>query len=145
MEVDHPHPDSKKQQVLCEQSLNGRCYWEVEVFGFLCVGITIRRRVTEGKKNEFKMGYDDKSWCLVFSDDGFYILHRNKKVDVPSAGWRSSRVGVYVDCSAGTLSFYRVSNDSCILLHSYKTAFNEPLYPAVELHSQSSASFCQLT
>ncbi|XP_039862840.1 NLR family CARD domain-containing protein 3-like isoform X2 [Simochromis diagramma] len=145
MEVDHPHPDPKKQQVLCEQSLNGRCYWEVEVFGFLCVGITIRRRGTEGKKNEFKMGYDDKSWCLVFSDDGFYILHRNKKVDVPSAGWRSSRVGVYVDCSAGTLSFYRVSNDSCILLHSYKTAFNEPLYPAVELHSQSSASFCQLT
>lgn len=145
MEVDHPHPDPKKQQVLCEQSLNGRCYWEVEVFGFLCVGITIRRRDTEGKKSEFKMGYDDKSWCLVFPDDGFYILHCNKKVDVPSAGWRSSRVGVYVGCSAGTLSFYRVSNDSCILLHSYKTAFNEPLYPAVELHSQSSASFCQLT
>uniref|UniRef100_A0A669CKZ0 Protein NLRC3 n=1 Tax=Oreochromis niloticus TaxID=8128 RepID=A0A669CKZ0_ORENI len=150
MEVDHPHPDPKEQfehcqQVLCEQSLNGRCYWEVEVFGLLCVGITIRRRGTEGKKNEFKMGYDDKSWCLVFSDDGFYILHRNKKVDVPSAGWCSSRVGLYVDCSAGTLSFYRVSSDSCILLHSYKTACNEPLYPAVELHAQSSASFCQLT
>ncbi|XP_030609204.1 NLR family CARD domain-containing protein 3-like [Archocentrus centrarchus] len=150
VEDEPPHPDHKEtfdhwQQVLCEQSLNGRYYWEVEVFGPLSVGVTFRRRDVKGKTNYFKMGHNDKSWCLVSSDGAFYIMHHNKKVEVPLAGWSTSRVGVYVDWPGGTLSFYRVSSDSCSLLHTYKTAFNEPLYPAVELHTQSSAVFCQVT
>lgn len=150
VEDEPPRPNHKDrfdqwQQVLCEQSLNGRCYWEVEVLGHLSVGVTFRRRDVEGKTRHFKMGHDDKSWCLVSSGGGFCIMHHNKKVEVPPARWSTSRVGVYVDLPGGNLSFYRVSNDSCSLLHTYKAAFNEPLYPAVELHSQSAASFCQLT
>ncbi|XP_031169805.2 NLR family CARD domain-containing protein 3-like isoform X2 [Sander lucioperca] len=131
------------KQVLCEQDLDKRCYWEVEVFGPLSIGVTYRQPAQKGKTDE--MGYNDKSWCLVCSNDGNYILHNNEKVDVTSLGWRSSRVGVYLDWPAGTLSFYRVSSDSRTRLHTYKTTFNEPLYPAVKLeHTQSSAFFCQL-
>ncbi|XP_074533254.1 uncharacterized protein LOC141796178 [Halichoeres trimaculatus] len=38
-------------------------------------------------------------------------------------------VAVYVDCLTGTLSFYRVSSDSLIHLHTYRTTFTQPLYP----------------
>ncbi|KAG9282168.1 tripartite motif-containing protein 16-like isoform X1 [Astyanax mexicanus] len=39
----------------------------------------------------------------------------------------SSRIGVYVDHSAGTLSFYSVS-DTMTLLHTLHTTFTQPLY-----------------
>ncbi|KAF5900342.1 tripartite motif-containing protein 16-like, partial [Clarias magur] len=39
----------------------------------------------------------------------------------------SSRIGVYVDHSAGTLSFYSVS-DTMKLLHRVHTTFTQPLY-----------------
>ncbi|XP_047451831.1 NACHT, LRR and PYD domains-containing protein 3-like isoform X2 [Mugil cephalus] len=133
------------QQVLCEQGLDGRYYWEVEVFGPLSIGVTSRGTYPKGETSDIKMGHDDESWCLVCSNSGYYVLHNNEKVDVSSHGWRSSRVGVYLDWPAGTLSFYRVSTDNRIHLHTYKTAFKVLLYPAVELHTQSSASFCQLT
>uniref|UniRef100_A0A671K5T5 RING-type domain-containing protein n=1 Tax=Sinocyclocheilus anshuiensis TaxID=1608454 RepID=A0A671K5T5_9TELE len=41
----------------------------------------------------------------------------------------SSRIGVYVDHGAGTLSFYRVS-DPMTLIHRVHTTFTQPLYPA---------------
>ncbi|XP_045919954.1 protein NLRC3-like [Micropterus dolomieu] len=132
------------QRVLCEQGLDGRCYWEVEVFGLFSVGVTYRGADKEGKWDDFKLGHNDKSWCLVCSNDGYYILHCNNKVDVSSLGWRSSQVGVFLDWPAGTLSFYRVSSDSRVRLHTFKTKFSEPLYPAVELHTQSSAAFSQI-
>ena len=42
----------------------------------------------------------------------------------------SSRVGVYLDHSAGVLSFYRVS-DTMTLLHRVQTTFTQPLYAGV--------------
>ncbi|XP_070786276.1 NLR family CARD domain-containing protein 3-like [Enoplosus armatus] len=142
VEEEQPYPHHQErfdhcQQVLCEQGLDGRCYWEVEVFGPLSVGVTYRGADKEGST---------ESWCLVCSNDGYYILHSSERVDVSSLGWRSSRVGVYLDWPAGTLSFYRVSSDSRTRLHTFNVkTFKEPLYPAVELHTKSSALFCQLT
>ncbi|XP_028456305.1 tripartite motif-containing protein 16 [Perca flavescens] len=43
------------------------------------------------------------------------------------------RVGVYVDCPAGTLSFYRVSSVSLIHLYTFNTTFTQPLYPGFGL------------
>ena len=40
----------------------------------------------------------------------------------------STRVGVYLDHRAGTLSLYSVS-DTMTLLHRVQTPFTEPLYP----------------
>lgn len=137
--LDPKETSDRPQQVLCDQTLTGRHYWEVEVSGFLSIGVTHE----EALKNE-KMGHNKHSWCLVCSSDGFYVLHHNEKVDVPSLGRRTSRLGVYLDWPAGTLSFYRVSSDSLIHLHTYTVAFKEPLYPAVELNNQSSAQLCHL-
>ncbi|ROL46037.1 NLR family CARD domain-containing protein 3 [Anabarilius grahami] len=43
------------------------------------------------------------------------------------------RVGVYVDHSAGTLSFYSVSGDTMILIHTVQTTFTQPLYPGFRI------------
>uniref|UniRef100_UPI0037E9A52C NLR family CARD domain-containing protein 3-like n=1 Tax=Semicossyphus pulcher TaxID=241346 RepID=UPI0037E9A52C len=143
------NPDGQERfdhgiQVLCEQSLDGCCYWEVEVFGPLSVGVTYKEDEKKLNTDALRMGHNDNSWCLVCTYGGCYVLHNNKKVDVSKSRWRSSQVGVYLDWLAGTLTFYRVSSESRTRLHTFKTMFNEPVYPAVELYSQSSAFFVSL-
>ncbi|XP_051257919.1 NACHT, LRR and PYD domains-containing protein 3 isoform X5 [Dicentrarchus labrax] len=150
VEEPQPYPHHQErfdhcQQVLCNQGLNGRCYWEVEVLEPFNIGLTYKTISRKGDVNECKLGRNDKSWCLICSNEGCYVLHHNKSVNVSSFCSRSSRVGVYLDWPAGTLSFYRVSSDSQTRLHTFRAKFSEPLYPAVELHTHSSASFCQLT
>ena len=150
VEEEQPYPHHQERfdhcpQVLCEQGLNERCYWEVEVLEPFIIGLTYRTIGRKGDMDECKLGHDNKSWCLICSDDGCFVLGPNERVSVSSLCSRSSRVGVYLDWPAGTLSFYRVSSDSLTRLHTFKTTFSEALYPAVELHTQSSASFCQLT
>ncbi|XP_075948389.1 NLR family CARD domain-containing protein 3-like isoform X2 [Anarhichas minor] len=132
------------QQVLCEQGLQESCYWEVEVTEPFNIGLTCRTIGRKGDVNDCKLGRNEKSWCMSCSDDGCFVWHNNESVCVFSQCSRSSRVGVYLDWAAGTLSFYRVSSDSRILLHTFHhKEFKEPLYPAVELHTHSSALFCR--
>uniref|UniRef100_UPI0037E80D91 NLR family CARD domain-containing protein 3-like n=1 Tax=Semicossyphus pulcher TaxID=241346 RepID=UPI0037E80D91 len=133
------------KQVLCEQGLDCRFYWEVEVLEPFNIGLTYKTIGRERNVKDGELGHDDKSWCLICSNDGCYVLHCNNKISVSSLCSRSSRVGVYLDWPAGILSFYRVSSESRTRLHTYKTTFHEPLYFAVELQAGSSASFCQLT
>ncbi|XP_078101765.1 neoverrucotoxin subunit alpha-like [Sander vitreus] len=51
----------------------------------------------------------------------------------------SNRVAVYVDVPAGSLSFYTVSSDSLILLHTFNTTFTQPLYPGFRFWSPGSS------
>lgn len=149
VEEEQPYPRHHERfdhchQVLCEQALDERCYWEVEVLEPFIIGLTYRTIGRKGDVNDCRLGRNDKSWCLICSNDGCFVMHDKEKVSVSSLCSRSSRVGVYLDRPAGILSFYRVSSESRTRLHTYRTTFSEPLYPAVELHTQSSALFCQL-
>ncbi|XP_048011735.1 tripartite motif-containing protein 16-like [Megalobrama amblycephala] len=53
-----------------------------------------------------------------------------------------SRIGVYVDHSAGTLSFYSVSGDTMSLIHTVQTTFTQPLYPGYAFGPGSSVKLC---
>ncbi|XP_068443635.1 NLR family CARD domain-containing protein 3-like isoform X3 [Clinocottus analis] len=142
-----PHPDRFDgcQQVLCEQGLQGRCYFEAEATEPFSIGMTYRSISRKGDVNDCRLGRNDKSWCMTCCDGGSFVLHDNQSFCVSSLFSRSSRVGVYLDRPAGTLSFYRASSDSRTLLRTFSAEFKEPLYAAVELRTHSSASFCQLT
>ncbi|KAK6309298.1 hypothetical protein J4Q44_G00207610, partial [Coregonus suidteri] len=85
-------------------------------------------RTETGRGGAF--GYNDKSWSLVCSSGGYWFRHNNVKTKV--SGPQSSRVGVYLDHKAGTLSFYSVS-DTMTLLHRVQTTFTQPLYPGFGL------------
>ncbi|KAM9335755.1 protein NLRC3-like [Symphorus nematophorus] len=150
VEEEQPYPDHQDrfdhcQQVLCEQGLQERCYWEVEASKPFSFGLTYRSIGRKGDENDCKLGHNDKSWCLTCSDNVFYVLHSNKSATVSSFCLRSGRLGVYLDWPAGILCFYRVSSNSRRRLHTFNTTFTEPLYPAVELHPHSFALFLQPT
>uniref|UniRef100_UPI003AABB9F8 protein NLRC3-like n=1 Tax=Centroberyx gerrardi TaxID=166262 RepID=UPI003AABB9F8 len=146
---EQPHPEhpgrfSHWLQVLCGEGLTGRCYWEVEVWEPLNIGVTYEGIGRKGETDDCRLGRNDKSWSLVCSQEGCCVLHDNKRVDVSSLCSRSSRVGVYLDWPAGALSFYRVSSDTPTHLYTFSTAFSAPLYPGIEVDPQSSASLCPL-
>ncbi|XP_041661276.1 NLR family CARD domain-containing protein 3-like [Cheilinus undulatus] len=131
-------------QLLCKDRLTGRCYWEVEWSGHVEISVSYEGIKRKGCSDGCGFGYNDQSWSLMCSDRDFTVCYGNRQTDLPlSQGSSFGRVAVYVDCPAGSLSFYRVSSDTLIHLHTFNTTFTQPLYPGFMLWSDdSSVSLC---
>ncbi|XP_047211270.1 NLR family CARD domain-containing protein 3-like [Girardinichthys multiradiatus] len=157
------YPDSPERfdywpQLLCSDRLTGRCYWEVKWNGVVYISVSYRRIRRKGYSDDCWFGLNDQSWSLRCSDGGYSVWHNDKKISISSSSSSSSsssissssyssssisnRVAVYVDCPAGILSFYRVSSDSLIHLHTFNTTFTEPLYPGFRINYNSSVFLC---
>ncbi|XP_032362897.1 receptor-interacting serine/threonine-protein kinase 4 isoform X2 [Etheostoma spectabile] len=139
---DHPERFESSSQLLCRDGLTGRCYWEVERRGYVYTSVSYRR-ISGKEEINYAFGCDDHSWSLVCSDEGYSVLHNNRRTDLTSCSV-SNRVAVYVDVPAGSLSFYTVSSDSLIHLHTFNTTFTQPLYPGFGVCIGSSLSLCPL-
>ncbi|XP_044223496.1 tripartite motif-containing protein 16-like, partial [Thunnus albacares] len=137
----HPDRFTVWCQVLSRENLTGRCYWEVEWSGRgVYVAVAYKNISRAGDSNECKFGHNDKSWALRLK--GYTFLFN--KVSTPVSGPGSSRVGVYLDHSAGILSFYSVS-ETMTLLHRVQTTFTQPLYAGLWLcYLRDTAEFCKL-
>ncbi|XP_040904387.1 neoverrucotoxin subunit alpha-like, partial [Toxotes jaculatrix] len=138
---DHPDRFDQWPQLLCNNGLTGRCYWEVKWRGGVDISVTYRGIRRKGNR--------ENSWSLICCNGCYSVLHNNRETPVSSFSTSSSsvsnRVAVYVDCPAGSLSFYRVSSDSLIHLYTFNTTFTEPLYPGFGVWSfGSSVSLCRV-
>ncbi|XP_047187824.1 tripartite motif-containing protein 16-like [Scophthalmus maximus] len=110
----HPDRFTYYCQVLSRESLTGRCYWEVERRGGVSVAVAYKNIIRAGNSDECRFGFNDKSWALYCYENTYNFYYNSIKT--PVSGPVSSRVGVYLDHSAGVLSFYSVS-DTMTLLH----------------------------
>ncbi|CAL8309099.1 unnamed protein product [Merluccius merluccius] len=107
---DHPERFDSRSQVLCREGLTGRCYWEVEWRGRVEIGVTYRGITRRGEGGDSALGLNNKSWSLCCHGDGRYIACYNRsETDIRLPPPVSTRVGVYLDRPAGSLSFYRHS------------------------------------
>ncbi|XP_016345169.1 NACHT, LRR and PYD domains-containing protein 3-like [Sinocyclocheilus anshuiensis] len=143
---DHPDRFDYYKQVLCRQSLTGRCYWEVEWSGFKAdIGVSYKGISRKGEIDCW-FGYNDKSWSLFCTDNAFTSWHNNVNTSIPVPSQPSNRVGVYLDWSAGTLSFYSVSDTHTLThLHTFNNTFTEPLYAGFGVfYNNCSAYLCQI-
>ncbi|XP_031675775.1 tripartite motif-containing protein 16-like, partial [Oncorhynchus kisutch] len=133
---DQPYPDHPDRftnwiQVLCREGLSGRCYWEVEWTGGVVTAVSYKDISRTERGTDGGFGFNNKSWNLLCSSGDYWFRHNN--VETKVSGPQSSRVGVYLDHKAGTLSFYSVS-DTMTLLHRVQTTFTQPLYPGFYLY-----------
>ncbi|XP_059911410.1 NLR family CARD domain-containing protein 3-like isoform X2 [Gadus macrocephalus] len=145
---DHPDRFDYWFQVLCREVLTGRHYWEVEWEKRVEIGVTYRGITRKGEGDKSLLGRNNMSWTLVCRDDGGYAtVHKNRETakNLPPAG--STRVGVYLDRPAGTLSFYRVSpdgggsSDTLTLIHTFQSTFTqEDLLPGFWLWGDASVT-----
>ncbi|KAM4619121.1 protein NLRC3-like [Polymixia lowei] len=145
---DHPERFDYWKQVLCREGLTGRCYWEVERRGRVDIGVTYRGISRKGKDSDCCLGENDKSWSLFCYGDRYTAWHNKITTTTRLRSSGSNRVGVYLDWSAGSLSFYRVSSDTLIHIHTFYSTFTEPLYPGFRIEfvsgPGSSVSLCQI-
>nr|XP_055059281.1 E3 ubiquitin/ISG15 ligase TRIM25-like [Misgurnus anguillicaudatus] len=128
---DHPDRFDFYPQVLCSESVSGRCYWEVEWSGMVLISVSYKSISRKGDSDDCRFGRNDQSWCLYCSDSSCSFWHNNIETKLPVV-LRSSRIGVYVDHSAGSLSFYSVS-DTMTPIHRVQITFTKPLYPGFRL------------
>ncbi|XP_051747834.1 tripartite motif-containing protein 16-like [Ctenopharyngodon idella] len=144
---EQPYPDHPDRfdhwQMLCRESVCGRCYWEIEWSGLFGVSISVSYKSIsrKGEDSECVFGYNDQSWSLRCSSSSYSFRHNNIHTELPVKSI-SSRIGVFVDHSAGTLSFYSVSGDTMSLIHTVQTTFTQPLYPGFRVYSGSSVKLC---
>ncbi|XP_029373413.1 NLR family CARD domain-containing protein 3-like [Echeneis naucrates] len=142
---DHPDRFDIFPQLLCRNGLTGRCYWEVERSGVVYISVSYRGIRREGGSDDCLFGRNNQSWSLFCSDDGYSVWHNSRETPLSSSSDSDfHRVAVYVDCPAGSLSFYRVSSDSLIHLHTFNTTFTEPLYAGFLILPGSSVSLRKL-
>ncbi|XP_071398292.1 NACHT, LRR and PYD domains-containing protein 12-like isoform X2 [Centroberyx affinis] len=152
VEEEQPHPDHPErfdywEQLLCRDGLTGRCYWEVEWEGEVDIGVTYRGISRRGDSEDSRLGGNEKTWSLICYSNSYSVWHNNRETVIPPlSSSDSNRVAVYLDWPAGSLSFYRVSSDTLIHIHTFHSTFTEPLYPGFRFWSgsDSSVSLCQI-
>uniref|UniRef100_A0A8C1M9X9 Uncharacterized protein n=1 Tax=Cyprinus carpio TaxID=7962 RepID=A0A8C1M9X9_CYPCA len=136
---DHPDRFDHWWQVLCRESVCGRCYWELEWSGSVCgvsISVSYKSISRKGRGKECWFGRNDQSWSLFCTPSSYSFIHNNIQTVLPVKSI-SSRIGVFVDHSAGILSFYSVS-DTMSLIHTVQTTFTQPLYPGFFVSNGSS-------
>ena len=150
---DHPERFDSWLQVLCREGLTGRCYWEVEWRGGVDIGVTYRGITRRGGGGDSRLGRNNKSWRLDCDDDGdcYSVSYNGSRTSIPLRPSDSTRVGVYLDRPAGSLSFYRVSpgvggsSHTLTHIHTFWTTFTqEDLLPGFWVGPGSSVSLCGL-
>ncbi|XP_077065471.1 tripartite motif-containing protein 16-like [Siphateles boraxobius] len=148
---DHPDRFDACPQVLCRESVCERRYWEIEWRGeYVLISVSYKSISRKGRYNKCRFGFNDQSWGLFCSSSRYSIRHNNVETELPvkpisrriGVCVYHSKIGVFVDHSAGTLSFYSVNRDTMSLIHTVQTTFTQPLYPGFRVYSKSSVKLC---
>ncbi|XP_049336888.1 NACHT, LRR and PYD domains-containing protein 12-like [Astyanax mexicanus] len=146
---DHPDRFENSSQVLSVESLTGRCYWEAEWSGSGADFVVSYRGISRKEDIKCWFGNNKLSWrlyCCGADGISYSVKHNGLDQSVCVPNFESRRVGVYLDCPAGTLSFYSVSPDTRKLthLHTFRTTFTEPLYAGFSIYQESSLCLCEI-
>ncbi|XP_051991768.1 NLR family CARD domain-containing protein 3-like [Xyrauchen texanus] len=143
---DHPERFDVDPQVLCRESLTGRCYWETQWSGDgAVISMSYKGISRKGGSRDCVFGFNVNSWSLECFNNRFTVYHNNKSTDIRPPSHDCKRVGVYVDCPAGILSFYIVSDTHTLThLHTLITTFTRPLYAGFGVYSDSSVCLCEI-
>uniref|UniRef100_A0A671QPT8 E3 ubiquitin/ISG15 ligase TRIM25-like n=1 Tax=Sinocyclocheilus anshuiensis TaxID=1608454 RepID=A0A671QPT8_9TELE len=123
---------------LCKEKLSGRCYFEVQWEG---AGCSIAFSY-DYSTSSFVFGSNKISWKCDFTKSNICVQHNWRQTNISLV----SKIGVFLDHEAGTVSFYSVS-DQMTLLHRIQTTFASPLYPGFSfqnLENKSSVTICDL-
>lgn len=114
-------------QVLSTEAMTGKCYWEVKwVMDTNHIYIAVAYGDMKRNNSNSAFGSNDKSWALYCCRGKHMELRHNGTVTtIPK--YPCKVIGVYLDHSAGLLSFHDAFG-SMNLLHRVLTTFTQPLH-----------------
>uniref|UniRef100_A0A3B4EL77 Uncharacterized protein n=1 Tax=Pygocentrus nattereri TaxID=42514 RepID=A0A3B4EL77_PYGNA len=131
-------------QVLCSKGFSQGChYWEVQMSSNNFCGIGLAYGSIDRKGPSSRLGRNAQSWCIEWFNVKLSTWHNNRETVLNNPN--PSRVGVLLDCSGGTATFYNVVADRAHAFHTFVFPFSEPVYPAFWIFSSgSSVNLCKL-
>ncbi|XP_073686108.1 finTRIM family, member 54 [Garra rufa] len=141
---EHPDRFDCWPQVLCKESVCGRAYWEFEWSGKAGVGVSLAYKsiCRKGNGDESKFGCNDQSMNLDCSPFKYTFWDSNKKTKLNvNTSKIHSRLGVYVDYTAGFVFFFSISF-KMKLIYIVHTKFTQPIFPGFKVYCGSSVKLC---
>ncbi|XP_026073508.1 stonustoxin subunit beta-like [Carassius auratus] len=143
---DHPDRFDEECQVLCSETLTDHCYWETEWSGYVHISVSYKGIERKGGSADCEFGDNENSWSLFCFDQRISVHHNRQETVISAARGSCKRVGVYVDESRGSLSFYSVSDTHTLThLHTLTHTFTQPLHAGFRFNSyNSSVSLCHI-
>uniref|UniRef100_A0A3Q2C6E8 B30.2/SPRY domain-containing protein n=1 Tax=Cyprinodon variegatus TaxID=28743 RepID=A0A3Q2C6E8_CYPVA len=130
------HPERfDKPQVLCNEGLckeRQHYYWEIEWSEEPHIGVGVA--VESIERQGVLLGDNKKSWYFGQNQNGLVAKHNGQVWSNSTPPGGVKKIGVYLDFGGGTLSFYKVSCDKLEHLYTFKTSFNDHVYPGFYIY-----------
>ncbi|XP_075034179.1 E3 ubiquitin/ISG15 ligase TRIM25-like [Mixophyes fleayi] len=123
-------------QVLCSEGFSTECnYWEVSTndSNGWSIGAAAFEIGSQGQ-----LGRNNLSWCVEWRKERLSVWHNGDEIQIFEP--KPSVVGVLLDCGEKVISFYSITAESELLLHSYPLHFQSRIFPAVWLYGLNSGN-----
>uniref|UniRef100_A0A4W5NKA8 Bloodthirsty-related gene family, member 1 n=1 Tax=Hucho hucho TaxID=62062 RepID=A0A4W5NKA8_9TELE len=126
-----PVPDSPERfdRVVCvlgrQAFSSGRHYWEVEVGGKTDWDLGVASH-SINRKGKIIVSPAHGYWFLSLRDKNDYTF-RTEPSTALGLNHKPNRIGIYVDCDKGQVSFYNV--DAKMLIYTFTDSFSDAIHP----------------
>ncbi|KAJ3586297.1 hypothetical protein NHX12_012697 [Muraenolepis orangiensis] len=141
---EHPDRFSSVPQVLCSQGFSGEeRAWVVEVGDGSMWSLGLCYKTLPRRGDHSRLGHNNVSWRLQWKNRKLTACHASANVALGEQAYPPLRIEVALDYKGGTLAFHSVKGQR-EHLHTFRTVFREPVYPAFSLHSSTPESWITL-
>ncbi|XP_073667781.1 NACHT, LRR and PYD domains-containing protein 12 isoform X1 [Paramisgurnus dabryanus] len=132
----HPNRYRLFPQALCREPIKGRCFFEIEYVGGVAVGVAYKT----SDRTQTIMGVNNKFPALHCLKGKLKLWQNNEVTCKFPVDAKSTKIAVYVDREAGSLTYYSICNSKLIHLHTHHTTFTDDLYVGFFLLPDSSVT-----
>ncbi|XP_062244089.1 E3 ubiquitin-protein ligase TRIM7 [Platichthys flesus] len=124
--LDYPERFDRVVCLLARQGFSsGRHYWEVEVGGKTDWDLGVASR-SVNRKGKITVSPAHGYWFLSLRDRADYAFRTEPSTSL-TVNPRPSRIGIYVDCDKGLVSFYNV--EARLLIYTFTDSFPDTIHP----------------
>ncbi|CAB1327042.1 unnamed protein product [Coregonus sp. 'balchen'] len=124
--LDGPERFDRVVCVLGRQAFtSGRHYWEVEVGGKTDWDLGVASH-SINRKGKITVSPAHGYWFLSLRDNNDYAF-RTEPSTALGLNHKPNRIGIYVDCDKGQVSFYNV--DAKMLIYTFTDSFSDAIHP----------------
>ncbi|XP_038150745.1 E3 ubiquitin/ISG15 ligase TRIM25-like [Cyprinodon tularosa] len=142
--IEHPERFMSVPQILCSQGFSGGTHiWMVEM-GVNCMwSLGACYKSIPRRGDHSRLGHNAVSWRLQWKNGKLTVCSSSSNASLGETLQHPIKIEVALDYEGGTLSFHSI-RPRREHLHTFKTVFKEPVYPAFSIHSNTPESWITL-